>query len=189
MVSATGTTNLGIEMLLAPTNQGTVGFREKKDGARSLVRDLPKCFELRLVNECKWYCISFLKVELGLGASYSKLVTTRKTCEEMVLWPIPRKWHDFSEWQFISCLAAQVFWLGSGCAVSLSAPVGSGMYNYGSISSCVPVFGIDRLVNLMDLSLSIRIRISLLSRDKVGNSCQLYRNELGIKSWKNDVIL
>ena len=80
MVSATGTTNLGIEMLLAPTNQGTVGVgnrrhpfrnfkkkpgnekhhsRKKKDGARSLVRDLPKCFELRLVNVCSWY--KFLK--------------------------------------------------------------------------------------------------------------------------------
>ena len=35
--------------------------------------------------------ISFLKVELGFGESSSKLVATRKTCEEMVLWPIPLK--------------------------------------------------------------------------------------------------
>ena len=76
---------LGTEDTLAGTKEN----QEKKDGACSLVRDLPKCFELRLVNECTWY--KFLKVELGLRASSSKLVTTRKTCEEMVLWPIPRK--------------------------------------------------------------------------------------------------
>lgn len=35
--------------------------------------------------------ISFLKVELGLGESCSNLMATRKTCEEMVLWPIPLK--------------------------------------------------------------------------------------------------
>lgn len=36
MVSATGTTNLGIEMLLAPTNQGTVGCWEQKTPLREL---------------------------------------------------------------------------------------------------------------------------------------------------------
>ena len=38
------------------------------------------------------------------------------------------------------------FFGGSGCAVSLSALVGSGMYNYGSISSCAPVSTMDRLL-------------------------------------------